>query len=305
MSPVSLRIFAPAKINLTLAVTGRRADGYHDLESLVVFADEGDWITLTPKNEPGRRTLTLSGPFADALRQEVGDAQSLSPLTAASAMAKLARRTSDGLALHLEKRLPIASGIGGGSADAAAVLRGLNQLWALDWPLGALAAIAGKACGADAPACVTSRPLVMRGLGDVVAPLAAWPALPAVLVNPGTAVSTAQIFKTLAARGGAYASPEPVLYHAETLPEALQVIAAGANDLTNVAVTIAPEIADVLAELTAAKGCRLSRMSGSGATCFGLFDDALMAEKAAARIAAARPGWWVRAGILRGAQDSI
>ncbi|MXY40593.1 MAG: 4-(cytidine 5'-diphospho)-2-C-methyl-D-erythritol kinase [Rhodospirillaceae bacterium] len=277
-----LQAFAPAKINLWLHVTGRRHDGYRELDSLVAFADVGDRLSAAPA---GDLTLTVSGPFTPAL-----DADNLVLRAARSLAAHCG--VSANAALHLEKNLPVAAGIGGGSADAAAALRLCARLWRADIGNTAMARLALD-LGADVPACLAGTTARMTGIGEKLAPLdPAPPAAPAVLVNPGTAVSTGRVFEALAGPFGSAAEDRGGDLAARA--------AANRNDLEVPATALVPEIADVLAALRAAPGLRLARMSGSGATCFGLFAGDAEAAAAARAIAAAHPSWWVAACSIGG-----
>ena len=260
---------APAKLNLALHVTGRRDDGYHLLDSLVVFLTVGDVVTVAP----GPLSLTLTGPFAAGLAAD--------PDNLCLRAARLAGRD---VAITLEKNLPVASGIGGGSADAAAVLRALGAQPRRPQDL-----------GADVPVCLASRPMRMQGLGELLTPLPPLPPLHLVLVNPRLALSTPAVFKAMTRRDNA---PMPDLL--PDFPDAsalIEFLAECRNDLQPPAIALLPQIADCLAALEAA-GAALSRMSGSGATCFGLFADAAAAQAAADAIAAENPGWWVTASGL-------
>ncbi len=282
-----LRTLAPAKINLWLHVTGRRPDCYHELDSLVAFADIGDILSIAPADD---LRLAVSGPFAGAL--EAG-ADNL-VLRAARALAAQCGVPA-AAALHLEKRLPVAAGLGGGSADAAAALRLCALLWARQGraEIGAetLAGLA-PALGADVPACLAGTTARMSGIGDDLAPLRpAPPPVPAVLVNPGIPLSTGRVFGAL---DGPVSSPVPMPDEVPAGGRDFAALAqAGGNDLEAPAIALVPEIADALAALRAAPGLLLARMSGSGATCFGLFAGPAAAAEAARAIAAAHPAWWV------------
>ncbi len=279
-----LRAFAPAKINLWLHVTGRRPDGYRELDSLVAFADVGDRLSAAPAQE---LTLTVSGPFAAALDAGADNLV----LRAARSLAAHCGIPAQA-ALHLHKNLPVASGIGGGSADAAAALRLCARLWRADIGNAAMARLALD-LGADVPACLAGRTARMTGIGEKLAPPdPAPPAAPAVLVNPGIAVSTGQVFEALAGPFGSPAENRGGDFAGRA--------AANRNDLEAPAIALVPEIAGVLAALRAAPGLRLARMSGSGATCFGLFDGPAAAEATARAIAAAHPAWWVAACSIGG-----
>lgn len=257
---------APAKINLALHVTGRRADGYHLLDSLVVFTGLGDRVTVAP----GPASLSVTGPFADAV-----------PTGEENLCLRALRHVGMQAAVTLEKNLPPASGIGGGTADAAAVLRALGA--APDRP---------ETLGADLPACLLSRPLRMQGVGERITPVAL-PDLHLVLVNPRVETPTPAVFAALDRRDNAPLPDLPALADAAALTGWLS---ATRNDLQPPALGLRPVIADCLAALSA-QGARLARMSGSGATCFGIFADAYAAQGAAQAIAAAQPGWWVRATV--------
>ena len=264
--------FAPAKVNLALHITGQRADGYHLLDSLVVFADTGDHVTVTASD---RLSLALTGPQAAGLT--VGDDNLC--LRAARAIGVTATIT-------LDKRLPVASGIGGGSADAAATLRALSRLSGRPLP----DAASVLALGADVPVCLTRHPARMSGIGETLAPLP-HPLPPAwlVLVNPGAGVSTPQVFKAMTRRDNAPMQTMPKLHSAAELAA---WVAMQRNDLEAPALSLLPQIAAVKSALTVQQGCLLARMSGSGATCFGLFADPLSAHAAASTIKRAHPDWW-------------
>lgn len=289
---VMLTTRAPAKINLTLHVLGRREDGYHALESLVAFSGAGDALSLEPG--PALR-LDIAGPTATA----AGAGDDNLVLRAARHLAERAPGLTLG-AFRLDKRLPVAAGIGGGSSDAAAALRLLaraNGLAADDPRLYA----AARATGSDVPVCVAARARMMGGAGETLGPPLRLPLLPAVLVNPGAPVETRPIFARLGLApgerraGGAH--PE-ILENCDA-PTLLATLAAGRNDLEDAACLQAPVIVDVLAVLRAARGCRLARMSGSGATCFGLFATPAAAARAGRAIRAQNPGWWVKTAALR------
>jgi 4-diphosphocytidyl-2-C-methyl-D-erythritol kinase len=255
-----IRIFAPAKINLFLHVGDKRPDGYHALESLVVFVDVGDELVMAPAPE---LSLEIEGPFAGELSGE-GD----------NLVLKAARALGASAAITLTKNLPVASGIGGGSADAAAVLRGLGR------GRDDLHRIAGL-LGSDVPVCVESRAAWMEGRGEILTPMTV-PEMHLVLVNPRVGVPTAAVFRALQARSGLGAARTVALDGTR-------------NDLESPARVIQPVIGKVLDALSRSPDVQLARMSGSGATCFGLFGDAEAAARAADRLAGAHPGWWVRA----------
>ncbi len=277
--PIPLVEQARAKINLTLRVLGRRADGYHELESLVAFADLADTLTLTPSDEI---TLDISGPFAAAVGT-VADNLVL------KVVAALGQRV-DGLKagrFQLTKNIPVAAGIGGGSADAAAALRLLaraNGIAADDARL----LDAARAVGADVPVCLASNSCIMRGVGERLSPVDMLP-LAAILVNPGVALSTRGVFGKFTAPPGSIAMGDM-----PRTPEALiAFLAQYGNDLTPAAIVCAPVIEDVLAQMRNAPGSLLARMSGSGATCFALFGSASEAAAAARLVQSKNQVWWV------------
>lgn len=277
---------ACAKINLTLRVLGRREDGYHELESLVAFTDFADKLDLEPGQPEG---LDISGPFAAAC----GAGADNLVLKAAAALRERVGCLKSGRFL-LDKRIPVAAGIGGGSADAAAALRLLaraNDL-APDDPRLQSAALAA---GADVPVCLESRPRVMRGVGDLLSPPVIMPPLPALLVNPGVALATRDVF---AAFAGSEGSKTQVSIPPREREAAIDFLARYGNDLTQTAVRCAPVITEVLMTLRALPGVRLARMSGSGPTCFALFRSPGEASEEARRLQAERKDWWVQATLI-------
>lgn len=283
-----MRRAAPAKINLYLHVTGRRADGYHLLDSLVAFAAVHDTVVA---EKAASLTLAVAGPFAGALSAEPDNLV----LRAARALADAAG-VRPGAALRLVKRLPVASGIGGGSADAAATLLAASELWGLARDPETLAKI-GLALGADVPACLAGKAAQVGGIGEKIDPAPPLPRAPLVLVNPLVPLSTPSVFK---ARSGPFSQPAPFAAAPGDARDLAEALSARGNDLMPAALGLVPEIANVLAALEAQPGCLLARMSGSGATCFALFARADEARGAAAAIRAARPGWWVEASELVG-----
>jgi 4-diphosphocytidyl-2-C-methyl-D-erythritol kinase len=273
--------FAPAKVNLFLHVTGRREDGYHLLDSLAVFPAVGDTLRLEPD---ARLSLSIGGRFGATLSAGPDNLV----LRAARLLAEKARIAAAGR-LHLDKNLPVASGIGGGSADAAAALILLARHWNIFDPLQEIA----LQLGADVPVCLASRPVRMAGIGEILTPAPRLPAFGMVLVNPGIPVATAAVFR---ARAQAFSPPAAL---PDSWPDAAAMAAGLAdqkNDLEAPAVSLAPGIAAVLTELRALPGILLARMSGSGATCFGIFATSTEAADAAAMIG--RPGWWCWGGGL-------
>jgi 4-diphosphocytidyl-2-C-methyl-D-erythritol kinase len=274
---------APAKVNLYLHVTGRRADGYHLLDSLAVFGPAADEVAAEPAEA---LSLALDGPFGAGLAAEADNLV----LRAARALAEAAGLAPDA-ALRLVKRLPIASGIGGGSADAAAALRLLDRFWGLGLGEARLAAI-GIRLGADVPVCLASRPLRMQGVGEVLSPAPVLPACGLLLVNPGHALATPAVFR---AREGGFTPPAALPAAWADAASMARDLTALRNDLEAPAISLCPPIAEVLAALRTLPGCLLARMSGSGATCFGLFATPAAAEAAALAL----PGsWWRAAGAL-------
>ncbi|MFN3077052.1 MAG: 4-(cytidine 5'-diphospho)-2-C-methyl-D-erythritol kinase [Alphaproteobacteria bacterium] len=286
-----LWVFAPAKVNLALHVVGRRGDGYHLLDSLVVFVDVGDRIGVGPAD---RLVLTLTGPAGPSL---AGEADNI-VLRAARSLAEAAGIPARA-AITLEKHLPVASGIGGGSTDAAATLLALARLWNVSLSESEMATLALR-LGADVPVCLFRRPAIMTGIGDHVAPAPALPPAWLVLVNPGQPLSTPAVFRARAASApaGTFSSPRPLTTSPADVHALAAALAERGNDLTEAACTLAPEIGTVLTALAARPGCLLARMSGSGATCFGLFADAAGAETAAAELRAEHPRWWTAAAAL-------
>lgn len=289
--PTLIRETAPAKVNLSLRVLGRRPDGYHEIESVAVFArSAADAVEFIPEEEP---KLNLSGPFASSLK---------GPNIVETALARILDATP-GVRLgevRLVKRLPVASGIGGGSADAAAVLRAVREAnadlaFTIDW-----AGIA-SGLGADVPMCLESRACFVRGVGTEVLPLSDFPTLAIVLANSLAEMpsdKTAQVFKLLAApefQTGGWDEPRTRFSSRDDL---ITYVASVGNDLTGPALSLAPQIGDVVRELSASHGCRYAALSGAGPTCFGLYDDFQTAKEAAAELSAQRPAWWVVASEL-------
>ncbi len=275
-----------AKINLDLRVCGRRADGFHDLDSLVVFAETGDLLTFEPSD---RLTLTIEGLFREALPNDDGNLV----VRAAKALAHMTSRDAN-VRITLDKTLPIASGLGGGSADAAATLRGLCKLWDLRLSLADLAPLA-QSLGADVSVCLGSSSVRMQGIGDRLTPMPSPAPLPMILVNPGTAVSTPEVFRELTVHSGARAPISPVEADCEPRIQFLDSV----NDLEAPAIRIAPVIGLVLDTLRNQPGCVFARMSGSGATCFALFDDLAERERAVSALSISNPSWWVTSTDIR------
>ncbi len=282
---------APAKVNLALHITGRRADGYHELESLVVFAEVADEISVRAARRDG---LRVTGPFAAAAGS--GDANLvMRALAAFRALWPL--HLPDGLDIELVKNLPVAAGLGGGSADAAAMLRLLARQGDAELPLTDLAALA-LTLGADVPACLYSRPCEVRGIGEILHPLRDFPATHIVLVNPLVPVVTADVFRRLVSRDN---PPLPALPQPLTRPAQLGLwLEETRNDLEPPAISMVPVIGELIAAMSRFDGCVLARMSGSGGTVFGLFGSAAQAHQAAHDLRAQRPGFWVAAAPVIG-----
>ncbi len=279
------RRLAPAKVNLFLHVGDKRADGYHNLLSLVVFADIGDQLTLAAAD---RLSLKVTGAFPDT-----GPADDNLVMKAAGALQAWADKNghkTKPVAFTLEKNLPVASGIGGGSSDAAAALLMLAAHWRLPVAIDDLEAM-GLQLGADIPVCLRAAPTLVAGVGEVLEPIDNLPPFALALVNPRVQVPTAQVFKALTVRSGALAPPRRTL---KTTRDLAMYLDGTMNDLAAPAKTIAPVVMDVENVLTATDGCLTARMSGSGATCFGLYETKSAADDAARAIAAAHPEWWVK-----------
>jgi 4-diphosphocytidyl-2-C-methyl-D-erythritol kinase len=275
---VSSAEHAPAKINLALHVTGQRPDGFHLLESLVVFTEFGDHVTVKAAEED---SFVVKGHFAAQVPLDGGNLV----IRARDALREAyAEAAASPVAITLEKNLPIASGIGGGSSDAAAALRALARHWNIDGDLSRLA----LPLGADVPMCLLARPLVARGIGEIVDPLENYPALPLVLVNPGIGVATPDVFRALESRKNPALSPSP----ADPQPaHVIEWLRTSRNDLEAPAKSLAPVISEALDALRGT-GAAFARMSGSGATCFGVFETRDAAANAATAIGQAKPGWF-------------
>jgi len=285
-----------AKVNLTLRVVGRRTDGFHDLESVVAFADCADRLTLTPGSE---LTLQMSGPLAQAC----GEASDNLVLKATRLLAERVPGLKTG-SFTLDKILPVAAGIGGGSADAAAALRLLAKLNGLSLDDERLLEVALET-GADVPVCLGSRACDMTGVGETLTPLSL-PIMPCVMINPCVPVPTRDVFTALGLRNGELLVGVTDVFRGTDWPEAgasvedwVEVLAASTNDLEAPATRIQPVIGEVIAALNATNGAWLARMSGSGATCFAIYENTADAGRAAEKIRRDHPTWWVHAGTLR------
>jgi 4-diphosphocytidyl-2-C-methyl-D-erythritol kinase len=280
--------FAPAKLNLYLHVVAKRDDGFHDLDSLVVFAGVGDRVTV---KEGDGLSLALAGPMARNLQNEPDNLV----LRAARLLAETFGVPAHA-AITLEKVLPIASGIGGGSADAAATLKALVRLWHLKPGESQLAGL-GLKLGADVPVCLKGKAVFMQGVGDRLIQAPILPEAWLVLVNPAIPLATPPVFK---ARSGPFSAPTPFDAPPSDLRDLVRLLRDRRNDLAPPAISLVPAIADVKKALEAEKGCLLARMSGSGATCFGIFAGEEEARNAARSLAANQPGWWVAPAPLIG-----
>ncbi|MEQ8747171.1 4-(cytidine 5'-diphospho)-2-C-methyl-D-erythritol kinase [Pyruvatibacter sp.] len=290
MSAVSEK--APAKINLTLHVLGKRADGYHQLESLVAFAGVGDTLTAEPADD---LSFTVTGPNAASLA-DTPDTDNLVLRAARLLDQGRGQKHEQGARITLEKHLPVAAGIGGGSADCAAALRALNTLWTLGHSTAELATL-GAQLGADVPVCLHApHPRIMSGIGEIITPPPLLPPVWCVLVNPGVPVATGPVFKALNAGNvtGATNTFWPGGFaDAQALARFLLTCR---NDLEPPARALVPQVGEALKALSATSGCLIARMSGSGATCFGLYADEAAALDAAQSLR--RPQWWVAAAEL-------
>jgi 4-diphosphocytidyl-2-C-methyl-D-erythritol kinase len=277
----AVELFAPAKVNLYLHVTGKRRDGYHLLDSLVVFAGTGDTLRFAPSET---LSLEIEGPSAAHL--SAGEDNIV--LKAARALADALGRPAQA-AITLEKHLPVASGIGGGSADAAATLRGLMALWDVSIDDATLARI-GLGLGADLPVCLAGRPTQMSGIGETLEPALPLPPAWLVLVNPRVALSTPSVFR---ARAGDFTPAAPLTEIPADAHALANALIGRRNDLAQPAMGLEPAVKTMLDAIGGTQGCLLARMSGSGATCFGLYADEATADEAADALAEAYPDWWV------------
>jgi 4-diphosphocytidyl-2-C-methyl-D-erythritol kinase len=274
---------ARAKVNLALHITARREDGYHELDSIVAFADMADRL-IFQRTDGSEHSIAYRGPFGEALREAGDDIV----LKAAALLQAHCQPAKSGLHITLEKNLPLSSGIGGGSADAAATLRGLARLWKLNLSDTERMALALK-LGADVPVCLHSLPSRMSGIGDRLEPLPSFNSLHAVLINPGKPVATQTVFEALGLKPGSQGFA-PITSATD--------LASCRNDLEKPAMKLVPELAEVLDLLRSQPGLLFARMSGSGATCFGLFANDKVSERAARQIRNIHHSWWVAATTL-------
>ena len=282
---------APAKVNLTLRVGALREDNYHPVDSIVVFADQGDALHVEPADT---LSLSVEGPCAAG----VPDGEDNLVLKAVRLLAAASGHEAKGR-IRLDKQIPAGAGLGGGSADAAAALRAFNRLWALDWPLDMLAGL-GAEIGSDVPACVWSQPLRMSGRGERIRLIADWPAFPALLVNPDIPVSTGLVFAAFDAMPGGTGAGFRLTGGMDRFSILSDLDVAG-NDLTGPACTVAPVIRDVLGALEASENAALVRMSGSGATCFAIYPDTDSRDIAARNIGRDHPDWLIFPVVFQGA----
>jgi 4-diphosphocytidyl-2-C-methyl-D-erythritol kinase len=280
---------ARAKVNLTLSVRGRRGDGYHEIESLVTFAQVHDVVTFGPGAEC---SLAAVGPWAQEIAGENLLAKTLALLREADPALRLGT-------VHLEKNLPVAAGLGGGSADAAALLRAVRRANAERAHRVPWLEIAAR-LGSDVPVCFSDRPALVWGRGERMAALSCLPAMPAVLVNLCKPLATGPVFAALRSGPAAPVVPTPSAPDLADLPAALAWMRTRGNDLEPAAISLLPEIEQIKAALAAQAGCRLVAMSGSGPTCFAVFSNLADAQRAAASLASAQPGWWVACTTLAG-----
>ena len=288
-----LSVFAPAKINLYLHVTGRLDNGYHLLDSLVAFADIGDEISIEPAHE---FRFSIEGPYANAFGPKDRDHSPDSSNLVVQAVWHLARAAQKipNVRIRLTKNLPLASGIGGGSSDAAAVIWGLLEWWKIPKQTRYVQGIMAR-LGADVPVCLNCRPARVRGIGDILDPAPGLAEIPVVLVNPGRPCMTGEAFSRFA---GKFRAPVAFPGGLEKTEVLVSFLKQQDNDLFKPALDMVPEIGNVLSALNTEEGCMFTRMSGSGATCFGLFENEVLALKAAQDIARDNPDWWVKKGWL-------
>jgi len=292
MSAKNFSLVAPAKINLFLHVTGRRDDGYHLLQSLVVFADACDRLEFSRHDS---LFIDVDGYFAD----HVGDLRGNLVYKAAQALAQEYGCTPNGQ-IRLEKNLPVASGMGGGSSDAATTLRGLCRLWGLPEETGRLERLAAS-LGADVPACLYRRAVWIEGIGEKMMRMQDMPDMHLVLVTPAVATPTPEVFARFARRfSGRYSPPIKFTGRRKTMQEWIADLRLYRNDLTDAAIEVSPDIRTALAAIASTPNCHIARLSGSGATCFGLYDTPGAALAAVNKLRQEHPHWWIKAaGIFR------
>lgn len=282
----AIREPAPAKLNLSLHVGPKRPDGYHALQSLIVFTEFGDTLTLEPSAE---LALSRDGSFAGALPER--PAEDLVMRAARGLGAAFGR--SDGLQIALHKEIPVAAGLGGGSADAAAAIRALCGIWSID-DTDPRVELLARELGADVPVCLASRTSWAEGIGEVLTPVPDCPPLHLLLVNPSMPLSTAHVFEAYIAEEGALKRSPPGPADLNSTTAFLDYLAQQCNDLADPAVSLCPEIAEVLGSLSAQPDCQLARLSGSGPTCFGIFPDRESCARAQSSLLQEWPEWWVQ-----------
>ena len=292
---------AYAKINLALHVTGQRADGYHLIETIVVFADYADVVSAGASDD-GRMRLNVRGPFAEPLGQSAPQGDNLAHRAAGELAQARGKVKAPATKLTLTKRIPIAAGLGGGSADAAAVLRLLNRYWGLGLDPATLAGIALK-LGADVPMCLAATPLIARGIGEEITAVVGLPALPIVLAHPGVPVPTAAVFAALAKKDGASLPPPPKRFG--SLLDVIYWLRQARNDLAEPAARVNPAAAAAAKALISDPECLFARMSGSGAAAFGIFATMAAAERASDRLRADKPQWWITPAMTRPSPDAM
>ena len=288
-----LNVFAPVKINLYLHVTGRLDNGYHTLDSLIGFADIGDQITIAPAQD---FSFEIDGPFAQSFNDKERDASPHSSnllVQAAWSLSQAAQKVPK-VSVKLTKNIPLASGLGGGSSDAAAVIWGLLEWW--DMPTNAkfLPGLMTQ-LGADVPVCLNCRPARVRGIGDILDPAPAMDEIAIVLVNPGKPCPTEKVFMGF---HGDFKDPQALPQSLHNFDDLIDFLSAQNNDLEEGAREYVPEISNILHALSAQDGCALARLSGSGASCFGLFNDEQTAQRAVKALSFENPDWWVKTGML-------
>jgi 4-diphosphocytidyl-2-C-methyl-D-erythritol kinase len=290
-------IFSPAKINLYLHVTGRRDDGYHELDSMVVFADIGDDITIEPADS---FSFHINGPFSDSFDAKAKDASPHSSNLVVRAVWELSRtlKKNTNFKITLTKNLPIASGIGGGSSNAAAMLWGLLDYWKVsNYPDGLEQLM--LELGADVPACFHCAPCRMTGIGEILEPAPEMTEIPVLLINPNEPCPTEKVFKRFTKFNKAdFKTPMELPGHLDHYDDLTLFLKNKSNDLTQSAIELCPTVIDVLDILNTQSGCEFAQLSGSGATCFGLFEHYDHAKIAARSIVESHPDWWVKYGHI-------
>jgi len=287
----AITVLAPAKVNLFLHIIGRRDDGYHLLESVFAFADFGDFITV---EAAPALSFSVTGPFAHICRRAGCDGDSNIVVRAANLLRQLGG-VNRGAKITLEKNLPVSAGLGGGSSDAAAALKALQVLWRVEPDEESLVNLALE-LGADVPACLVGEPSFVAGIGELITPLEIFQNINCVLVNPLKPLSTPLVFQTFAKTDRAFTPP--LALTPEVTGDLWTLLRGSHNDLQGPAVGLAGEVGEILGALQETEGASIVRMSGSGASCFGLYENNEAAEAAARKIAGGHPGWWVKACTL-------